>query len=288
MKTPKLSKKEQEIARWIEKVSSLKQEVHTKKQEILTLESALKQFEAQYDIFVQTLQRQRQDLVERVQRCRLLIQDWGQPEAPHQLQETQNQPPEPEPEPEPKPALEPEPQPQEPIEIPLITERIRPSDSASQQKRKRAYHFFACFWHPDTAKQWSEACPDLHLTHQLHTAYGESQDLVDLLIGIPWHAVWLKRGKDEEIDLQLGRLIDWTEALEKASGRLDQSLADLQRHEFYPLLVEKQTADECGEDFFAQLASQERDEINRLENTLAILQDQLDELEQREAKEQGS
>jgi len=277
MKATKLPRKEQKVAKLIEEVQALKQEADAKRQEIMQLESALEQFGAQYDAYIRTLQRQRQDLAERVQRCRFLIQHWGEP-APPQLPEAQPPPPRP----------EPEPPPEEPLEAPPMIELIQSSDNPWEQKRKRVRNFFAQFWHPDAGKQWSDACPDPHLMHQLNAAFKQSQDLVDMLIAIPWHNVWLQRGKEEPIEMQWGRLIDWQEALEPANERLDQDLAELQQHEFYPLLLEKQAADERGEDYFAQLATRERDEISRLEDTLAILQAELEELKHREAKEQGS
>jgi DNA anti-recombination protein RmuC len=270
----KLSRKERAVIELMEVVRELKLEAGAKHQDIAALEAELEKFGAQYDVYIQTLRHQRQDLAERVQRCRFLIQHQEDPEPPPQEAQPPSLPP------------EPEPTPQEPPEIPSAVEPIESSDDPVERKRKQVRTFFAQFWHPD--KKWRGACPDLDLMHRLNAAFKDTADVTDLLVAIPWHDVWRRPGDNEPIGMQWARLMDWQEALERADERLDQALSRLQQHEFYPLLLEKQAADARGEDYFARLATRERDEIKRLKDTLATLEAQLDSLERREAKEQGS
>jgi hypothetical protein len=271
----KLSRPEQTVAELLERVCELKQGVEAKKKEIVAFESELERFEAEYDIYVHNLQRQRQDLAERVQRYRRLLRRREEPEPPKQ---TRRPPPQQEPEPQPPP--------EEPPIGPRI-EPLQPLDRPSEREKKLTRNFFAKFWHPD--RRWKGACPDLGLMHQLDTAFEQSEDLVDLMIAIPWHDVWQQRGENEAIGMQWERLMHWEEALEQAGERLDQALAQLRQHEFHSLLLEKQAADERGEDYFAQLSGRELDEIARLENALAALERQwAAQLQAREAQEQGS
>ncbi|MBD3309506.1 hypothetical protein GF348_24215 [candidate division KSB3 bacterium] len=265
-----MSRKGKEVAKLLEAVKALKQKVDTKREGILKLASALERFEAQYDTYIQTLQRRRQYLARRVENCRFLIQHGDEKETPAQSQQMEQ-------ETAPKPDCERPPE--EPSESPPIVERVHSSDSALQKQRKQTRNFFAEFWHPDACKRWPGASPEPHLMHQLNAAFEEADDLVDLLTHIPWHEAWMQHGRDESLGMQWERLMDWQVALEEASGRLDRRLAELERHEFYSFLLEKRAADENGQDYLAQMAVKERDEISRLEETLAVLHAQLNEIE---------
>jgi hypothetical protein len=275
-----MSRKERKVSNLLETVKVAKQEVDTKRQRIAELESALERFEAQYDTYIQTLQRRRQDLASRVRNCRLLIQHRGEKETTEQPQSMEQEP-----------ASKPEQKapPEESSENLPRRKIVQPSDNELQQQRKQTRNFFAEFWHPDACKRWPEADPEPHLMHQLNAAFEDTNDLVDLLINIPWDEAWMRHGRSESLGMQWERLMDWQAALEEASERLEQRRAKLKKHELYSLLLEKRAADEKDEDYFAQLASQERNEISRLEETLAVLQAQLDDIENdNEIEEQNS
>lgn len=261
MSWPRQSKKEQVLAGLLEEVRSLKQDVDARQQGINELQAALHQFEAQYLIYARTLQRRRNEIERNIQLVRFQIRHLREPgvKAPASAESEADE--------APGATFQ---------DASAETAEIGPlqiAEDPTERSKVTARNFFAKFWHPD-----SGATADLSLMHQLNTAFKDSRDVADMLAAVPWSDVWLRSADNESIGLQIERLSDWCDALRLAHERLDGTKSALQQHEFYEIYQEKRSADQLGEDYFAQLAVRERNEIARLEQSLAILQAQLDEL----------
>jgi hypothetical protein len=261
MDLPKLSRKEQLLVELLDEVSTLKQAVDAMQQEITTLQVALNQFGAQYHVYARTLQRRRQELERNIQFVRFQLENIGNPDVPSRGPVESDF------------DMGPETRQKESITGRPEIGPLQITEDQAQRSKVIARNFFAWFWHPDTGN-----VADLESMHQLNTAFKDSKDIADMLIVVPWSGVWMKPGENETIGEQIVRLSDWCDALKQAIERLDANGSAIQRHEFYQPLQEKQAADQRGEDYFAQVAVRERDEILRLEQSLSVLQSQLEAL----------
>ncbi len=240
----------------IQEVTFLKIAVDQKHADYLLLSQGMDDFMSQYMQYVEVLTQQRQELERAIQRCRTQIRG---PKAVGK--------------PRPEPATDDFHKDNPSIsfeENSSIQEEIQSAlpDTVDKDK-ERVFKYFARFWHPDI-------CPDddNQLMVNLKATLDESEDVIDMLISIPWDRVWVELHKREAWHDQLARLTDWKFFLEEGLERVEQRLAALQQDLRYARYQEWDTAGRSA-DHFAALAEQERQEIHRLEQTLVTLQAEL-------------
>jgi hypothetical protein len=258
--------KEQAISELLTKVQDLKYQVDAKREEVQSMQSSLEKFQAEFHVYIETLQRCRHDLEKSIGSIRDQIRDWGKPEEAEVEGSTDDH------------RQQSDKRSQNTVE--KYSEQTE-TDS-SRKSKTQALKFFARFWHPDKGTY-----EDSYLMNQLSAAFRNSQDLADMLSAVPWNDTWLKCGDNESLATQWDRLMDWYTALREADKKMSDALDDLQKNGDYELVKEKEKAEECGEDYFAQLAAQERDEINRLEHTQRTLLKELQYLSETQSRMDG-
>jgi hypothetical protein len=253
--TPAEKTKFAAIRELLEEIHVLKVSIDEMFQWKIAQESRLNDFTAGYETYVAELRSQRRVLEFQIRRVRNQIIILQNPDDKDIVAST---------EPEEPPVLPSEPlTPQE--NIPIQTQ----NDDVLAKKQTILYHF-ARFWHPDLIPGHSS--PDLMT--KLNVVFTQSKDEIEMLAAIPWDVAWEKPGNNEALGAQWERMSDWYDDLQIAQQRLEDRVADVEQHPFYPLLPEWEQH-ENKIDYFACLAEDERKEIHRLEETLRILQDRL-------------
>jgi hypothetical protein len=276
----KLTTIEQMIAQVLEDVKTLKQSVDASQRQITTLREQIGQYKAEYTMFIANLEQERTDLEIRISNCRLKIQQLVEPDTePDETSELEND----EPVENVSSFEEPYIHHEEIDEAPeMDMARVEIDNDSIKKAKKRTYQFFAKRLHPDKQADSSDESIPL-LMQELNIINKEAADEVDLLIAIPWGKEWLERGKDEQPGAQIERLAAWKDGLEEAQIRIEQELTRLQQNIYYDGLLQKQEADQRGEDYFAQLANEQIEEIEHLKQTLNDLQMHLAELPEEQA-----
>lgn len=251
--------KQAAIQALIEQIHIQKIAIEEKRQEVSTIDLKLSQFTTHYETFITELRKQRRDLEIRIRQVRNQIFSLESPqeETEEQGEFPMDAPPD-----------------VEPSILPEIDQRELIENNITQRKQEILHHF-ARFWHPDHLSQNENRHSDLMT--QLNVIFTECQDTVDMLAALPWDSAWIDPGKDENPGAQWERLMEWQADLEIAAERVEERLARYQFDPFYRSLSEWEQY-ENKSDYFAQLAEDERKEIRQLEETFAILKEQLDEL----------
>ncbi len=250
-------RRQEHLETLIQEIETLKTTLDQKHAEYLDLSQGLEAFSARYTQYIESLDKQKFELQGEIQRCRSDIRNLKNPQKPL---------------PEPT-VIEDTDLDDGASSLPSQEERVQndtetaPIDAASDDKTRLRRHFVH-FWHPDRRPENGE------LMLALNTAFNGSQDVVDMMIAIPWHEAWIQPGEQEPWRDRLGRLTDWKFYLEEGLERVEQRLAELQQNPRYPGY---QKWDSAGRetDYFATLSEQQRQEIQRLEQTLATLQAEL-------------
>lgn len=250
------------LAELIQQIRDLKIEIDQKQSEFLALSNGMDTFAAQYRQFVAELDREKHELESQIRRCRIDIRNLQNPREPERnstpasVDQDDNSN----------------------SDTTGTNDQVEDTLQSSQHntvddEKTRIRRHFARFWHPDKRPRSGEG-----LMLKLNIAFHESQDAVDMMIFIPWHEAWIAADKCETWHSKLGRLTEWKLYLEEGLERLEQRLAQLYQDWRYSCYQEW---DQKGRqtDFFATLATQEHREIHRLEQTLATLQQELNEME---------
>jgi len=246
------------IRELIEKIHALKVTIDEKFQQKAAKESRLNDCTSGYEIYITELRNRRRDLEFQIRRVRNQIMTFQNPQDEGTAADA---------EPEEQPPLPPEPPDQKGNTL------SQTLDNDTLERKQAILHHFARFWHPDLITDRTN--PDLMT--ELNTLFVQSKDEIDMLAAIRWDSAWEMPGKSETLGAQWERMVDWCANLQIAQQRLENQLADVERHSFYPLLAEWESRENKA-DYFACLAEDERKQIRQLEETLGILQFQFSEL----------
>jgi len=263
--------KKEQLESLIGEIRRLKTAIDQTHQETLTLQQGIETFTVRYEQYVRALDTQRRELENEVQRYRDRIRRLHNPlPAVTEVSSTGK---EDVPRKDVSEATE---------EEPFISESpVFHSEKAVEEEKQQIRRHFARLWHSDRHPENGSV-----LMSALNVAFTESHDAVDMLIAVPWHEAWIQQEEKESWYALFGRLTWWKPYLEEAIDRLDQQLVQMKQDWQYS---EYQKWQEVGEspNYFAALASQERREITRLEQTLEMLKEELASLEDADSRGQA-
>ncbi len=275
-------KKQQMVNDLISELRDLKTQVDPKYKEEILIKERMNIFWAQHHSYLGELNKQSEDFKAKIANARVQIENLNRLSEPPLdneqsiLDDSQN-------------VLAESVEPSEAADNDTLqSEKDEPKDISADEllasletdektKKEEILKHFARRWHPDLSALSSATTENDFMT-KLNTAFSESDDSGDLLAAIPWDTAWEQRNSGEAIGAQLERLADWYNSLELANERLDQKLATVKNDWRYPLFsdwdkeVEKQA-------FFTDLASDRRDEVKRLEETLQSLLEEIENMQ---------
>ncbi len=97
--------------------------------------------------------------------------------------------------------------------------------------------------------------------------------LGDLLVNIPWGAVWEERTPKEDLTAQFQRLTTWSEALADQLAELDRAEAALHRDRRYPLLKRRRQGEEAWQAFLDDALARQQAHNRELRNTCDVLRE---------------
>jgi hypothetical protein len=263
--------KKEQLESLVGEIRVLKTEIDQKHQEALNLQQGIETFTSRYEQYVRILDTQRSELEDEVQHYRDRIEHFHNP-LPTVTEPSSTD----------KEDVSRKDIPEVSEEEPFISESLPlHSEKAVEEEKQQIRRHFARFWHPDRHPENGSV-----LMSALSVAFTESHDAVDMLIAVPWHEAWIQREEKETWYALFGRLTWWKPYLEEAIDRLDQQLVQMKQDWQYSEYQKWQEASESP-DYFAALASQERREITRLEQTLETLKEELTSLEDADSRGQA-
>jgi len=263
--------KQDYIEQLVAEIRELKERIDEKYRREAGLSQDIDTFMSQYETFILKLDRQRWELENQVQRYRYKIEHFSDEESdaspgPSRAENTKSE----------GEADKASTQGTESGE-PSLPDPGSILGKTVNEEKQRIRKYFARLWHPDRNRETSYT--DENLMAQVNVAFDKTQDAADMLTVIPWHEVWVERQEGETIGAQWERLVEWKVHLSTADERLTQRLEHLTQDWRYPLYQEWKAAP-SKQDYFSTLTSHARKEIQRLEETLATLQEQLKFMEQ--------